>query len=190
MPQDNIKRAIARATGADGAKEIEEMRYEGYGPAGAAVILEAATDNRNRTAGELRFLFSRYGGSLGESNSVAWMFEQRGFIEVDNGALDEDALTEAALVDGVVDVRYAVSDGRSEVVTEPAALAAVREELSKAGLRVRSMLLGFDPKQSLRPADDQVREVVEFLEALEEHEDVQHVFSNAELDAAQLAALA
>jgi transcriptional/translational regulatory protein YebC/TACO1 len=90
----------------------------------------------------------------------------------------------------VVDVRYAVSEGRSEIVTEPAALAAVREELSKAGLRVRSMLLGFDPKQSLRPADDQVREVVEFLEALEEHEDAQHVFSNAELDAAQLAALA
>jgi YebC/PmpR family DNA-binding regulatory protein len=190
MPQDNIKRSIARATGADGAKEIEEMRYEGYGPAGVAVIFEAATDNRNRTAGELRFLFSRYGGSLGESNSVAWMFERRGFIEVDNGTLDEDSLTEAALVDGVVDVRYEVSEGRSEIVTEPAALAAVREGVAKAGLRVRSMLLGFDPKQSVRPADDQVREVLEFLEALEEHEDVQHVFSNAELDAAQLAALA
>jgi transcriptional/translational regulatory protein YebC/TACO1 len=138
----------------------------------------------------LRFLFGRHGGTLGESNSVAWMFEQRGFIEVENGSLDEDALTEAVLVDGVVDVRYAVSEGRSEIVTEPAALAAARERLSQAGLRVRSMMLGFDPKQSLRPNDDQVRKVVDFLEELEEHEDVQRVFSNAELDAAQLAALA
>src|SRR5271166_2811977 len=96
VPQDNIKRAIARASGADGAKEIEEIRYEGYGPAGVAIVVDAATDNRNRTAAELRFLFSRHGGALGESGSVAWIFEPRGLIEVENGALSEDALTEAA----------------------------------------------------------------------------------------------
>jgi YebC/PmpR family DNA-binding regulatory protein len=189
MPVDNIKRAISRASGADGGREIEEMRYEGYGPAGVAVILDAATDNRNRSVGELRFLFSRHGGSLGESGSVAWMFDPRGFIEVEQGTLDEDALMEAALVDGVVDVRYNVGAGRSEIVTEPAALAAVREALAGRGIRVTSTTLGFDPKQTVAPSGAQLREVVSFLDALEEHEDVQRVFSNAELDVAQLETL-
>jgi YebC/PmpR family DNA-binding regulatory protein len=190
MPVDNIKRAIARASGADGGKEIEEMRYEGYGPAGVAVILDVASDNRNRTAGELRFLFSRHGGALGESGSVGWMFEPRGFVEVENGTLDEDALTEAALVDGVVDVRYGTGDARSEIVTEPASLAAVREALGARGIRVSAAALGFDPKQTVAPGGDELRDVVGFLDALEEHEDVQRVFSNAELDEAQLEALA
>jgi YebC/PmpR family DNA-binding regulatory protein len=106
MPVDNIKRAIARANGGAGEKEIEELRYEGHGPAGVAVIVLAATDNRNRTASELRFLFSRNDGALGETGSVAWMFEQRGLIEIDPKGLSEDALTERALVDGVIDVRY------------------------------------------------------------------------------------
>ena len=190
MPLDNIKRAIARASGGEGGKEIEETRYEGYGPAGVAVILDVATDNRNRTAGELRFLFSRHGGSLGENGSVAWIFEPRGFIEVEHGKRDEDALTEAVLVDGVVDVRYNVGEGRSEIVTEPAALAAVRERMAERGIRVTSTTFGFDPKQSVAPSGAQLREVVNFLDALDEHEDVQRVFSNAELDVAQLEALA
>jgi len=190
VPQDNIKRAIGRASGADGAKEIEELRYEGYGPAGVAVILEAATDNRNRTAAELRFLFSRHGGSLGETGSVAWMFESRGLLEVEQGRLNEDQLTEAALVDGVIDVRYAADGERSEIVTEPAELAAVRERLAANGLRVTSMLLGVEPKQTVAPSGNELREVVAFLDALEEHEDVQHLFSNAELDLEQLEALA
>ena len=190
MPQENIKRAIARATGADGAKEIEEIRYEGYGPAGVAAIVDAATDNRNRTAAELRFLFSRHGGALGETGSVGWIFEARGLLEVENGKLDEDALTEAALVDGVVDVHYGTGGERSEVVTEPAELAAVRERLSSAGLHVTSMLLGVEPKQTVAPSGEELRAVVEFLDALEEHEDVQRVFLNAELDLAQLEALA
>jgi YebC/PmpR family DNA-binding regulatory protein len=192
VPQDNIKRAIARASGADGAKEIEEIRYEGYGPAGVAAIVDAATDNRNRTASELRFLFSRNGGALGESGSVAWMFEARGIVEVENGRLDEDALTEAALVDGVVDVRFddGSAEGRSIVSTEPAALAAVRDALVRDGLRVTSMTLGVEPKQTVAPSGEDLRAVVNFLDALEEHEDVQRVFSNAELDLAQLEALA
>jgi len=190
MPQDNIKRAIGRASGADGAKDIEEIRYEGYGPAGIAAIVDAATDNRNRTAAELRFLFSRHGGALGETGSVAWIFEPRGLLEVENGKLDEEALTEAALVDGVVDVHFDADGGRSEIVTEPGELAAVREELNAKGLRVTSLVLGVEPKQVVAPTADQTRAVVEFLDALEEHEDVQRVFSNAELDAAALEALA
>jgi YebC/PmpR family DNA-binding regulatory protein len=190
VPQDNIKRAIARAAGADGAKDIEEIRYEGYGPAGVAAIVDAATDNRNRTAAELRFLFSRHGGALGETGSVAWIFEPRGFLEIEHGKLDEDALTEAVLIEGVVDVRYGVEPGRSEVVTEPTALAAVREGLIAKGLRVTSLVLGVEPKQSVSPEPAQTQAVVEFLDALEEHEDIQRVFSNAELDAAALEALA
>jgi YebC/PmpR family DNA-binding regulatory protein len=189
MPADNIKRAIARASGA-GEKEIEEIRYEGYGPAGVAVIVDAATDNRNRTAAELRFLFSRHGGSLGETGSVGWIFDARGLLEVENGAFGEDALTEAALVDGVIDVRYDAEEGRSEIVTEPAELAAVREQLSAKGVKVTSMVLGFEPKQTVAPHGDEARSVLEFLEALDDHEDVQRSFSNAHLDAAELEALA
>jgi YebC/PmpR family DNA-binding regulatory protein len=188
MPADNIKRAIARASGA-GEKEIEEIRYEGYGPASVAVIVEAATDNRNRTAAELRFLFSRHGGTLGETGSVGWMFESRGLLEVENGKRDEDALTEAALVDGVVDVHFD-DEGRSEIITEPAELAAVRERLNAQGLLVTSMVLGFEPKQTVSPGGEDLRAVVDFLDALDEHEDVQRVYSNAHLDAAQLEALA
>jgi YebC/PmpR family DNA-binding regulatory protein len=191
VPQDNIKRAIARATGAEGGKEIEEIRYEGYGPANVAVIVDAATDNRNRTASELRFLFSRHGGTLGETGSVSWIFEQRGLVEVENGALDEDALTEAALVDGVIDVRFddGSAHGRSIVSTEPARLAAVRDALA-ARMRVTGMVLGVEPKTTTAPEGLELRSVVDFLDALEEHEDVQRVYSNAELDIAQLEALA
>src|SRR5947209_15208853 len=110
MPMDNIKRAIARATGGAGEKEIEEIRYEGYGPAGVAVIVDAATDNRNRTASEMRFLFSRNDGNLGETGSVGWMFVSRGVIEVGAGRLSEDELTEKALVDGVIDLRFGDGD--------------------------------------------------------------------------------
>jgi YebC/PmpR family DNA-binding regulatory protein len=190
MPQDNIKRAIARASGADGAKEIEEIRYEGYGPAGVAVIVDAATDNRNRTASELRFLFTRHGGTLGETGSVGWMFEPRGILEVEHGKLGEEQLTEAALVDGVVDVHYdeGGAEGRSVISTEPAALASVRDALTS--LRVTSMVLGVEAKQTVAPSGDDLRGVVAFLDALEEHEDVQRVFSNADLDLAQLEALA
>jgi YebC/PmpR family DNA-binding regulatory protein len=192
VPQENIKRAIARATHSDGAKEIEEIRYEGHGPAGIAVIVDAATDNRNRTAAEMRFLFSRHGGTLGETGSVGWIFEPRGLLEIENERRDEDALTEAALVDGVVDVHFGdgSEEDRSIVSTEPTALASVREALVARGMRVTSMTLGAEPKQSVAATGEALREVVAFLDALDEHEDVQRVYSNAELDLAQLEALA
>ena len=191
VPQENIKRAIARASGTDGEKAIEEIRYEGHGPSNVAIVIDAATDNRNRTASELRFLFSRHGGALGETGSVAWIFEPRGLIEVEHGTLDEDALMEAALVDGVVDVRFddGSDEGRSIVSTEPAALAAVRGVLVAKGVRVTSMVLGVEAKQHVVPMGDDLRAVVAFLDALEEHEDVQRVYANAELDLAQLEAL-
>ncbi len=192
VPQENIKRAIARASGGEGAREIEEIRYEGHGPANVAVIVDAATDNRNRTASELRFLFTRHGGALGETGSVGWIFEARGLIEVENGKLDEDALTEAVLVHGVVDVHFDDGSalGRSVIATEPAELAAVRNALVAKHVRVTSMVLGVEAKQSVSPVGDDLQHVVAFLDALEEHEDVQRVYANAELDIAALEALA
>jgi YebC/PmpR family DNA-binding regulatory protein len=188
VPLENIKRAIARAGGSADEKQIEELRYEGYGPAGVAVIVDAATDNRNRTASELRFLFSRNDGTLGESGSVGWMFEPRGIVEVQPGALGEDALTERALVDGVVDVRF--DRESSEIITSPTALMAVKDKLEAAGLRVVSARLTMEAKQTTHPNEAETAKVVAFLEALEYHEDVQTVFSNAEFDDAALEALA
>jgi YebC/PmpR family DNA-binding regulatory protein len=189
MPADNIKRAIARAGGA-GEKEIEEIRYEGYGPAGIAVIVDAATDNRNRTASELRFLFSRNDGALGETGSVGWMFASRGVVEVDPGALSEDELTEKALVDGVIDVRFGQDGEPAEVVTEMQSLMAVKDALEAQGLHVRSAQLAMEPTQTARPGGGDAEKVLTFLDALEEHEDVQRVYSNADFDEAQLEALA
>ena len=187
MPVDNIKRAIARASGGAGEREIEEIRYEGYGPAGVAVIVDAATDNRNRTASELRFLFSRNGGALGETGSVGWMFASRGLLDVDAGRMSEDELTEKALVDGVIDVRFGEP---TEIVTEPHELMAAKDACERAGLVVRSAQLAMEATQLNRPDGDDAHKVLTFLDALEEHEDVQHVYSNAEFDEAQLEALA
>jgi YebC/PmpR family DNA-binding regulatory protein len=190
MPADTIKRAIARGSGAGNEKDIEEIRYEGYGPAGVAVIVDAATDNRNRTASEIRFIFTRNEGTLGETGSVGWMFDPRGFIEVESGDLSEDELTEKVLAagDGVIDVRYGREN--TEVLTEDTALGRIREALSESGLRVTSAYVGMEPKQPVRPETDAIGKIIAFLDALEEHEDVQRVYSNLVLDEAQVEALA
>jgi YebC/PmpR family DNA-binding regulatory protein len=187
MPQDNIKRAIARGAGGTGEKEIEEIRYEGYGPSGVAVVVDAATDNRNRTAGELRFLFSKNGGTLGETGSVAWMFDPVGVIVVNPEDRSEDAMTEAALVDGVVDLEYGEP---TEIYTEPASLAEVRDALRAAGLKISGFYLGVRPKQKAAPQGEDLNAALAFLEALDDHEDVQRVFSNLEVSEAALEALA
>jgi YebC/PmpR family DNA-binding regulatory protein len=187
MPQDNIKRAIARGAGGTGEKEIEELRYEGYGPGGVAVVVDAATDNRNRTAGELRFLFSKNGGNLGETGSVAWMFDPVGIVVVDPDGRSEDGMTEAALVDGVVDLEYGEP---TEIYTEPSSLAEVRDALSRAGLKISGFYLGVRAKQKVSPQGDELNAALSFLEALDDHEDVQRVFSNLEVSEAALEALA
>ncbi|MDQ2865608.1 MAG: YebC/PmpR family DNA-binding transcriptional regulator [Candidatus Eremiobacteraeota bacterium] len=187
MPQDNIKRAIARGSGATDEKEIEELRYEGYGPHGIAVVADAATDSRARTAGELRFLFTRHGGNLGETGSVAWMFDGVGVIEVDPQAKSEDALTEAALVDGVIDVEF--GEPAAFVYTEPALLASARDALHNGGVKVSDAYLGMRAKQKISPSEQALSECLAFLEALEEHEDIQHVFNNLEISDAAMEAL-
>jgi len=189
VPADNIKRAIARAGGA-GEREIEEIRYEGYGPAGLAVVIDAATDNRNRTASEVRFLFTRSEGNLGETGGVGWMCDARGFLEVESAKLDEDSLTEKALAagDGVIDVRF--GGERSEIMTEDSALGRVRVALLGEGLRITDAYVGMEPKQPIHAEGENLRKMIAFLEALEEHEDVQRVYSNLQLDEAQVEALA
>lgn len=187
MPMENIKRAIVRSTGA-GERDIEEIRYEGYGPAGVAAIVDAATDNRNRTAGELRFLFSKHGGSLGETGSVAWMFDPVGVVVVQPRGRSEDELTEAALVDGVVDLDY--GETTSEVYTGVSDLSAVRRALEGRGLKISDAYLGVRAKQKAHPQGAELTAALAFLDALEEHEDVQRVFSNIEASDAALEALA
>jgi YebC/PmpR family DNA-binding regulatory protein len=186
MPQENIKRAIARGNGGADEKLIEEIRYEGYGPANIAVIIEAATDNRNRTASEIRFLFSRNNGVIGEPGSVGWIFESRGLIEVDPQKYTEDELTERALVEGVIDVRFGEP---TEIITEPTHVMAAKDELEAAGLRVTSAQLSMEAKQTVRPSAGDTHKVLAFLDALEEHEDVHRVYSNADFDEAALEAL-
>lgn len=186
MPGENIKRAISRAQGtADAA--LEEIRYEGYGVEGVAIVVDAATDNRNRTAAELRFAFTRHQGSLAESGSVMWMFDVAGIIHVDARGQSEEALTERVLIDGVIDLRYGEV---CEVITEPSTLAVVRDTLQRVGLTVTDAYLGVVPKTTVTPQGDALRQTLALLDALEEHEDVQRVSTNLEIDDATLETLA
>ncbi len=187
MPQDNIKRAITRATGA-GEKEIEELRYEGYGPHGMAVVVDAATDNRNRTAGELRFLFSKHGGTLGETGSVGWMFDAVGIIEAGMDGKTEEQAMEQALVDGVIDVE--VEDGTMTVFTETGQLIAARDALRAQGVKILDAYLGMRPKTKTALEGSELHAALAFLDALEEHEDAQRVFSNLDVSDVALEALA
>lgn len=188
MPLENIKRAIARATGQSGEREIEEIRYEGYGPSGLAVIVDAATDNRNRTAGELRFLFSRHEGTLGESGSVAWMFEPVGMIEVDPNGRSENAFMEEALIDGVEDIEY--DSELAAVYTQPSQLAGVRDTLRERGDKISDAYLGMRANTKLELQGELLRNALAFLEALEEHEDTQRLFSNLDFSRVSAEALA
>jgi YebC/PmpR family DNA-binding regulatory protein len=188
MPQENIKRAITRGSGQGGEREIEELRYEGYGPHGLAVVVDAATDNRNRTAGELRFLFQKHGGTLGETGSVGWMFEAVGILEARTGGKSEDEFTEACLVDGVQDIDY--DEDVSIVYTDPAMLASVRNALGAQGLRIADCYLGVRATTKVSLEGEALRAAFAFLEALDDHEDIARLFSNLDAADVSLEALA
>jgi len=193
MPMDNIKRAIARATGAEKGDALEEIRYEGYGRAGVAIIVDAVTDNRHRTAGEMRFLFSRNGGNLGESGCVAWMFDERGVVTIPAGGISDEDLLEMADLDGVVDVR--VEGDAAEILTDPRALGAAREKverdvLAPRGKSVGSAAVELVAKTTVEVSPADAASVLKLLDALEEHEDVTHVYSNADIPDAVLETLA
>jgi YebC/PmpR family DNA-binding regulatory protein len=180
MPKDNIERAIARGAGAagDGAA-YETVTYEGYGPAGVAVYVEAVTDNRNRTAADVRSIFTKSEGSLSESGSVAWLFERRGVVLVDGDA-DEDELTLAAAEGGADDIEREGASWR--VTSAPEALSAVRQAVADAGFTVESAELTLVPKTTIELADESAaRKVLRLMDALEENDDVQDVYANFDI---------
>jgi len=181
MPKDNIERAIARGSGADAdAESFEQVVYEGYGPNGVAVIVEALTDNRNRTASDVRAAFSKHDGNLGGSGAVAWLFERRGLILVEADGIDEDELTLAAADGGAEDVER---DGSSfRVTSEPEALTAVREAIEQAGIAVESSELTMIPKTTVSLEDEgAAKKTLRLIDALEENDDVQEVYSNFDI---------
>ena len=181
MPKDNIERAIAKGTGADSdADAFEAVVYEGYGPGGVALLVEALTDNRNRTGSEVRHIFSKAGGSLGEPGSVAWQFEKKGIVLVDGERYSEDDLM-AAIDAGAEDV---VQDENVwEIVTAPADLQAVRESLEGEGVEIQNAELTMRPSTTVELDEDAARKVLRLIEALDDQDDVNAVHANFEADA-------
>jgi YebC/PmpR family DNA-binding regulatory protein len=190
MPKDNIERAIAKGTGegADGSV-FEIVVYEGYGPEGVAVLVEALTDNRNRTASDVRHLFTKHGGNLGATGAVAWQFERRGILLVAADGVDEDELVLAAADAGADDVER---DGSTFVVSSPPeVLADVREALEAAGLELESAELSMVPKTTVAIEDESTaKQVVRLVEGLEDQDDVQDVYANFDIPEAVLEAVA
>jgi YebC/PmpR family DNA-binding regulatory protein len=181
MPKDNIERAIARGSGADSdAHTFETVVYEGYGPSGVAVIVEALTDNRNRTASDVRHAFDKHDGNLGTSGAVAWLFERRGLVVVPAEGVDEDELTLAAAEGGADDVSL---DGSVfEVVSAPEALTSVREAIQTAGFSVESAELTMVPKTTVEVDDESsAKKIVRLMEQLEDNDDVQDVYANFDI---------
>jgi YebC/PmpR family DNA-binding regulatory protein len=190
MPKDNIDRAIAKGSGADAdAEAFETIVYEGYGPEGVAVIVEALTDNRNRTAADVRHLFSKHGGNLGTAGAVAWQFDRRGVVVVPTDGVDEEELLLVAADGGAEDVGQ---DGSVfQVTSAPEALAAVRRAIEGAGFAVDSAELMLVPKTTVEIGDEQkARQVMRLIDALEENDDVQDVYANFDIPEQVLEAVA
>lgn len=185
MPNDNIERAIKKGTGELEGATYEEVTYEGYGPGGIAIIVEASTDNANRTVADVRYVFSRNGGNLGASNSVAWMFDRLGQITLDATGSDEDRALEDALEAGADD--FARDGDLYIVTTAPAALHAVQDALRAKGYTIESAETAMVPKNTVRLEGADAARVLRLVDALEELDDVSKVFANFDIDAAQLA---
>lgn len=179
MPKDNIERAIARAGGADGGAQYDEISYEGYGPGGIALYIEAMTDNRNRTVGEVRAAMTRANGSLGETGSVGWMFDQTGLITIPVGGHDSDELQMAAIEAGAADV--SVEGDVLEIYTDPAELHAVNQILTDMGYETSSVELIMKAKTLMTPDADTAVKVIRLIEKLEDLDDVQTVYSNLDI---------
>jgi YebC/PmpR family DNA-binding regulatory protein len=181
MPKDNIERAIAKGTGAGAdTAAIEDVMYEGYGPGGVAMLIEAMTENRNRTGADVRHVLAKHGGSLGEPGSVAYLFDKRGLILVDAERYAEDDLM-PAIEAGAEDI--AEDEGVFEILTEPAALTAVRAALEGAGVEAQSSEVAWLPKARVPVAEDDAAKVLRLIDALEDNDDVDAVHANFDIDA-------
>lgn len=186
MPADNIKKAIQRGTGELPGVTYEEITYEGYGPGGAALIIETMTDNKNRTVGEIRHLLEKNNGNLGAANSVAWMFAKKGYIVVDKASATEETLLTAALDAGAEDMR---DDGDTwEILTEPSAFEAVREAVKGLNLEPATAQVAMLPQNYVKLEGKEASQMVRLMETLEDHDDVQHVWSNFDIEEKEIEA--
>jgi YebC/PmpR family DNA-binding regulatory protein len=180
MPNDNIQRAIQKGTGGGEGTNYEELLYEGYGPGGVAVMANIMTDNRNRTAGEVRHIFSKNGGNLGESGCVNWMFKEKGQLSLSRNDLSEDELMLMALEAGAEDLEEA--DGGYLVYTAPEEMESVRQSLLDQGLTIEEAALNLIPENIIEVSDlEQAKKIIKLIETLEEHDDVQKVHSNFDI---------
>jgi len=180
MPADNIKRAVQKGTGELPGVSYDEVQYEGYGPGGVAILVETLTDNRMRTTPEIRHAFSKHGGNLSEPNSVAWMFEKKGQFVVPLSVTDEDTLMELVLEAGADDLRQ--EDDRFEVQTSPEGFSAVREALGQAGIEPSEAAIVLEPSTVVHLEGKKAEQCLRLLEILEDHDDVQNVYANLEVD--------
>ena len=179
MPNENIERAIKKGTGELEGVSYEEVSYEGYGPGGVAFLVQTLTDNRNRTVSDLRRMFNKHGGNLGETGCVAWMFDSKGLIVVSREAVEEEALLGLALDAGAEDVSE--SDDVFEVVTQPEDFAAVRESLENGGIPVASAEVTMIPKNTTRLGEKEAEQTLSLTEELEDHDDIQSVAANFDI---------
>ena len=186
MPNDTIDRAIRRGTGEEEGVNYEEITYEGYGPGGVALLIQSMTDNRNRTVAEIRHLFSKNGGNLGESGSVGWMFEKKGYIVVEKSAKSEEELFELAIDAGADDLRD--DEDNFEIITSPEAFDKVLTAVKGAGIEPQVAEVEMVPQNYIRLEGADARQMLKLMEALEDHDDVQKVSANFDISEADMAA--
>jgi len=184
MPADNIKRAIMKGTGELEGGQLEEILYEGYGPAGVALLAEVVTDNRNRTVSEIRHVFSKNGGNMGEAGSVAWMFSKKGYIVIESSKADEETLMNLAIEAGADD--FANEGDTYEIYTTPAAFDAVLNAIKEKGIETVSSEISMIPQTSVKVEGKAAQQVIKLMEALDEHDDVQHVYGNFDIEESEL----
>lgn len=181
LPNDNIRRAIEKASGAANNENFEEITYEGYGPGGVAVFIEALTDNRNRTAGDIRSYFNKNNGNLGENGCVGWIFKQEGVILISKEGINQDELLEKALEAGATD--FSEEEEEFKITTEPTELQVVSEELQKAGYKLGSYEVTRTPQNSIEiTSEEDAKFLLRLLDSIENHDDVQNVYSNFDMD--------
>ena len=187
MPKDNIERGIKKGTGELEGVSYEELSYEGYGPGGVAVLVECLTDKKNRTVAEVKHLFERNGGSLGEPGCVSWMFEKKGLIIIDKASADEESLLDLALNAGAEDVR---DDGDEfEVMTDPGDFLSVKEAIEEAGIEISHAENGMVPKNTIKLEGKKAQQMLSLMEGLEDNDDVSRVYANFDISDQEMEAL-
>jgi len=186
MPKSNIDRAIEKGAGGGEGTNIEEIRYEGYGQDGVAILVDCMTDNRNRTVSDVRSAFNKGGGNMGESGCVAWMFHQKGLFVFDCNEVDEEALMEAALEAGAEDVQEKADEGCFEVTSEPADFASVQEAFETANLKPQVAEISWIPENTVHVEGDPAEKLLNLIERLEDLDDVQNVYANFDIDDAEM----